>query len=657
MRQKSWLFSNFILFGHTQYDYVQTNSLEEASASLLVTHHDRTRIAILLIGWLLGGLLMIFPLIAHAQPWSGILNPYRATDWSSPGVSGGISDRTTICATLNPGVSASQINDAISSCPSEQVVLLNAGTYDLSSGVTFGSKSDVTLRGAGADQTFLKFSNGSSCDGLPSTICIRSDYVDNEDPPNSTAWTAGYPVGTTIITVDNISGMKVGGILILDQLDDSSDSGNIFVCSITSCTDEGGNSPGRNNRSQQQLVKVVAINGNQVTINPGLRMPNWRLSQSPGVFWNVSAPIVTGNGVENLSIDVTSATDANGIVFMHVSDAWVKGVRIINPGRSHIWLFQSMQITVRDNYFYGGQGDHSTSYGIEDYSTGDNLVENNIFQHVTAPLSHNGSNTGSVFGYNFAIDDNYTAEGNSPEWMIPSVLYHEVGISHLLHEGNDGLGALHDAIHGTTHFNTLFRNHFYGDMWNSPAKSHNTEIIHVQSYGRFFNIIGNVLGRVKYYNMYEGNHARAIYNLGDSPEAGVPDDPQVRATMMRWGNYDTVTATVRFLATEVPTSISQYANSMPTDQSLPVSFYLSEKPSWFGAIPWPAIGPDVTGGQHTAGRAYKIPARVCWEQGAIDPAYGDANVRLFKPDVCYESVTSGLSDLNSLSNPRLLMSD
>src|SRR5437867_12145411 len=113
-----------------------------------------------------------FPLIllwlgmySHAQLWSGVLSSSRAVDWSNAGVSGSIPNRTTICATLNPGATAAQISSAIASCPSGQVVFLNAGTYNLSSGITFGGKSNVTLRGAGADQTFLIFTGNYNCLG------------------------------------------------------------------------------------------------------------------------------------------------------------------------------------------------------------------------------------------------------------------------------------------------------------------------------------------------------------------------------------------------------------------------------------------------------------------------------------------------------------
>jgi hypothetical protein len=570
-----------------------------------------------------------------AAPWSGLLDPVRAIDWSSPGpgVSGGITTRTTICTTLNPGVTAAQINSAIAAC-NNGVVMLGTGTYNLSAGVTFGTKSNVTLRGAGADKTFLIFSNGTSCGGLASTMCIKSDWVDNSSPQNSTTWTAGYAPGTTVITVGSSSNMQLGDILILDQLNDGSDTGNIFVCSSTACTDEGGNSPGRNNRGQQQLVKVVSLSGNQVTITPPVRMPNWRSSQSPGVFWNGAAPVVVGDGVENLSMDVTQAASQGGIVLLHVSDCWVKGVRILNADRSHVWFFESMRNTVRDSYFYGTQNAATQSYGVEGYSTGDNLIENNIFQHVTGPIKHNGQDTGTVAAYNFSIDDSYTPDAG---WEIPTLAIHEVGISYVLHEGNDGLGELHDNIHGTTNLNTVFRNHLYGDVWNNPAKTDNTAIMNIAAYGRYFNIIGNILGRTGYYTTYESNmvdNPKAIYSLGYP--RGPQSDALTKTTMFRWGNYDTVTGSVRWDATEVPSSLSPYGNSLPADHTLPASFYLAAKPSWWPtAIPWPPIGPDVTGGNVAGygGHANKIPARVCYE--TTPKTNGILN---FNPDNCYTSV-------------------
>src|SRR5687768_16397880 len=93
---------------------------------------------------------------AHAQTDTSILSANRRIDWSQAGVPGGIPGRTTVCATLDPGATASQINTAITSC-GNGVVFLNAGTYNLSGGLNFGGASNVTLRGAGPRETILRF--------------------------------------------------------------------------------------------------------------------------------------------------------------------------------------------------------------------------------------------------------------------------------------------------------------------------------------------------------------------------------------------------------------------------------------------------------------------------------------------------------------------
>ncbi len=199
---------------------------------------------------------------AQTQPWSGIIDPSRAIDWTNVGTPGGIPNRTITCATLDPGATAAEINDAIASCPSGQVVKLNAGTYNLSSGIVFNNKSDVTLRGAGPDQTFLIFTGGNACGGLGGDLCfINGDANWSGDPRNVANWTAGYAVGATSITLDDTTNLQVGSLLILDQLDDSTtDTGEIWVCqTINVCSQQGGSSNGRTNRAQNQVVKVTSI--------------------------------------------------------------------------------------------------------------------------------------------------------------------------------------------------------------------------------------------------------------------------------------------------------------------------------------------------------------------------------------------------------------
>src|SRR5213593_543785 len=156
----------------------------------------------------------------------------RMIDWSQAGVLGGIPNRASgTCATLDPSATAVDINNAIAAC-SDGVVYLNAGTYDLSSGITFAGRGNITLRGAGPDQTIVKFTGADPCGGLSANVCIFAPsnvYPGNIPSSNIRNWTAGYAKGTTQITLDSTAGLPVGTVLVLDQLDDLTDTGGVFV--------------------------------------------------------------------------------------------------------------------------------------------------------------------------------------------------------------------------------------------------------------------------------------------------------------------------------------------------------------------------------------------------------------------------------------------
>jgi hypothetical protein len=388
-------------------------------------------------------------------------------------------------------------------------------------------------------------------------------------------------------------------------------------------------------------------------------MPNWRASQAPQALWANSSR--TGVGVESLSIDLLAAPNGNGnegnIVLLNATDSWVRGVRSVQADRNHVWVYQSTRITVRDNYFWGSYNGISQSYGVELFGTTSVLVENNITQHNTAPYIINGSDTGSVIGYNFSVD-NFRAD--VPSLMSATIHIHEVGTSYALVEGNDGLGVMFDDWHGTTHFMTMFRNHLYGDIANSPSKTGQTSPVQLGAFSRFFNVVGNVLGRSPYYTIYEpsgavGDGTTFIYSVGHSIANGGPSDASVKPTLMRWGNYDTVTKSSRFQATEVPSNVTTFSNAVPVGTTLPASFYLSAKPGFFGDVPWPPIGPDVIGGNVAGydGHAIKIPARLCWENSTVDSSYGTRNIRVFTPASCYGG-NSSAAPLGAPTNLRVV---
>ncbi|HWF90737.1 MAG TPA: hypothetical protein VN684_00565 [Terriglobales bacterium] len=609
-------------------------------------------------------LILIFVPCSYAQLWNGILSSNRAVDWSNAGIPGGVpSGSWAQCgSTIAAGASAATINSALASCSANHYVLLGAGTFNLSSGITFNGKSNIELRGAGADQTLLKFSGSVSCNGLGASICIDGSNSSPNGEQHTASWTAGYAKGTTTLTLSSTSGIVANQtLLILDQLDDASDTGGVFVCEQEGlCSNDGPGGAARTDgspsgpRSQQQEVLVTGVSGNQVTISPGLYMPNWRSSQSPGAFWATS--YASQDGVQNLSVDSSASPNSeSGVLLFGCNQCWVQGIRSIVPTRNHVWIYQSVHSDISNNYFYGTQNYASTSYGVEQFIGSDNLIENNIFQRVTAPMMNGGSTSGVVWGYNYTINDYY--DPVSPNWLQPGMYLHAAGQDNMLFEGNISSGFIADNVHGTHNFITMFRNQSLGwEQGQSEAKTGQTDAVQAYAFSRYFNIIGNVLGKSGYDTGYmdaeqtggaSGNSS--IYVLGWSGNGGASDssccvnDPNVKSTIMLWGNYDTVNNASRFLSSEVPSSLSSFANAVPASQSLPNSFYRSTKPSWWGSMPWPAIGPDVTGGNvaGVGGHVYLIPAADCYLNHMGGPADGSGSVLSFNASSCYGAGAAG----------------
>jgi len=457
-----------------------------------------------------------------------------------------------------------------------------------------------------------------SCGGLWADVCVHgpsSVWSGNIPASNIHNWTGGYAKGATEITLDSTAGLSVGLMVILDQLDDASDTHGVYVCGSLACSREGGPA-GRSGRAQQQFVQIKAINGNRITISPGLHMVNWRASQQPQVWWWGGSAVMIG--MENMTLDHTASSAKTGVAFHNAYDGWVKNVKSLNAGRNHVWLNQAARIEVRDSYFYGTRNAASQSYGVEPFATSDALVVNNIFHHVTAPIT-TGNSAGVVVAYNFMIDMYY----RSGNWLMAGLQgSHDGGTGMNLFEGNVGNAFAMDNFHGTGNLATLFRNRLTG---TEAAKTSNTIPVNILMGNRFVNIVGNVLGTPGYHKVYETSPGtlgvaaqvnQSIYVLGYSAAlAGsapsLPNDPLVMSTMLRWGNFDYATKQARWLASEFPSDVT-----VPTSRALPPSLFLPARPSWWGTLPWPAIGPDVTGGDDPAGYAHKIPAQVCYEATA-----------------------------------------
>lgn len=651
---------------------------------------------------------IMFDWTNHANPlmwtntlqWNGIIAPQRAVNWKNAGVIGGIPDSawaqcvTAACNTVTAGPSTSitvtQINAAITSATANTYVLFPAGTYSLSGPINF-TRSNVAIRGVGPTQTIVAVTSGSGCLGASSSICITSaDNNYKSAMSNEASWTNGYAQGSTSITLASVPNLIIGNQIILDQLDNTSDNGGIMVSQSTA-TGTGvspgtagpysvsGNTGGAQQCAsttspsgcyeQQQIVTVTGCNSSTtvgtactgtntvVTISPAIYMPNWSAANSPRAWWATSP--VTNDGVENMTIDSTNCSGCIGIEFFNASNSWVKSVRGIEASRAHVQFQYANHITVRDSYFFLGQGSGAASYGIESYSGSDNLIENNIFHAVTTPHLCNGPCSGSVFDYNYSINEFYTG---SVGYNIPAHGDHTAGVDTALNEGNVQNGMTADAIHGTSNLVTYFRNYFTGTQpvcWSSssntstPALTYSTatyttcnnnrQPANLYAYHRGYNMVGNVLGTTGINTTYETCSADTTVfymGCGNSP---VPSDVNVLSTTLLWGNADSATgfSSPRFNSSEVPSTLTAtqilFNNPVPASTTLPSSFLYTSTPSWWpSGKAFPSIGPDVTSGTISGvdGHVNTIPAQDCYNNIGGN-ANGTTGVLPFNPATCY----------------------
>jgi hypothetical protein len=590
-------------------------------------------------------IFLIFPAAAHAQAWSGIISPTRAMDWTIAGIPSGLPDSSwPICTTIAAySGSGATIQNALAACqtahPTGGVVALGAGTFTLSSGIMFplNTTGHLALRGQGASSTILNFT-GSDCSRGGGFICAASGdgtYNGNSQAgstPHVVTVTSGAAKGSTQIVLGSLNTIVVGSIVVLNQCDTGytgtglgaactgtpNDNGGYFHCQAHwSATNvgcaiptEGGVNSWRSGASEMEAALVTAINqggcgATCVTLSKPIEQPDWG-SDTQAVIIQVLPSV----GVENmLLVDAKSSISTNdvGVIFNNTYRAWVSGVATTNMGRLGVHLSQSYGGLVKDSYFFGNPVNFGDNAGFRAVGGANNLIQNNICHKTRICLfgADAVAEQADIFAYNFA-----PATGNGSNPGVPlSWDDHGAGTSFSLIEGNVMIGYIEDGDHGNHLSQTSFRNLLTG--WMSCANGQcgaGQTLVHGNGDGasairlfygaRYGNIIGNVLGTPGWSNSYKAFDAfnnGAIYVWG-SGYGAEPTDALVNTTTMLWGNWDVVNNSTQWNNAEVPTAAPTYPNSVPASQTLPASFYLSSKPSWFGSIPWPAIGPDVTGG-------------------------------------------------------------
>ena len=353
-------------------------------------------------------------------------------------------------------------------------------------------------------------------------------------------------------------------------------------------------------------------------------------------------------GIESMSVNVNGNDHALSLPFCDY--CWVKNVAMTNAtNRGTIFFYFGYRDEADDNYIGGDTGaGHPQQYGVDLLETTFAKIQNNIIVNETSPIMTEGS-YGTVLGYNYILrniaDNQYAAL--------------DTHLSHAymqLWEGNIAGTIGYDNSWGSASHMTSFRNRMSGHDQNA---TNYRVAIKVNGQNHYVNLVGNVIGDPAVHTQYvcDSTHLQGtdnfVYDLGfwDSCDHGTSKyDTVTQSSLMRWGNWDVVTNAARWCtangvpstactASETASGDSTFPGLASPSTTLPASFYLAAKPSWFttayGTPIWPPIGPDVTCTTNcianTASHAAEIPAQLCYENTAKTNGFLTA----FDAGVCY----------------------
>jgi hypothetical protein len=548
---------------------------------------------------------------------------------------GGIPNRTTVCATVNPSGGSDdtgKIQSAIDSCPLNQVVQLAAGTFTIAEGSTIHLNNAVTLRGAGPTATILNRTNGATVGtyfpgSKPSAIInVGGSSASGSTVPLS----ADAAQGSYSVQVSSTAGYSVGEIVLLDEASGSgwqpdhvnanekiwASSDYRVVWAMHNPPMSGDDSTAEFNYFQinpdhptNEMHQITAISGNTITFDSPVTI-SYRVSHGAQITPMFGGP--TNAGVEDLGL---KGGDDSNIKFSWTAYAWARNID------SGFWLNDGVRIEgafrVQLEHVYvhdavwpvnGGAG-YAIGLG---FGSSEVLIEDSISIRANKVMVARASGTGSVVAYNY-MDDGFIS-GSS--WVeIGLNASHQAGPHHVLFEGNWGFNTDSDQTHGNSIYMTYFRNWLTGYRTKFTDYLNNTVVddasgccgplraAAAHAYAYWFSFIGNILGTPgkmsgwQYNCMSAQNYipGNCVWDLGWVDVSPQGYDQNVAATVIQDGNYDYLTNSIKWSGTD-------------TTHTLPNSLYLTAKPSFFGSKQWPWTDP-------LTGTIYTLPAKARYDAG------------------------------------------
>lgn len=428
--------------------------------------------------------------------------------------------------------------NALNATMEGEAVYIPPGTYLLNS--TLALLQGRVLRGECPSNTVLQFDLGEN-----NVDCIE---ILTYQYGTYTAVTGGFTKGSSTLTVADASNFTVGSYAELEQENDAA----LMYTSSTWNVSWAANSVG-------QMLKITAINGNELTISPPLSI-SYNSSLNPQVR---PTGLIENVGIENLKLERLDAGDGYTVLIKNAANCWVHNVESAFTYRSHIIIDSGIHIDIRDNYFhhahdYGGGG-HGYGVTCGDHATAC-LIENNVFHTLRhAMMVKQGANM-NVFGYNYSYD---------PHWDIsttnipPDISLHGHYPNMNLFEGN------------------IVQEPTSADYWG-PSGPGNT----------FFR------NRIATSDLKVADYSHEQYIIGNEL-VGIANVINIDASVLN-----------TFIHGNIENGMVTWDANCPS-MTLADSYYLNGTPTFWNDLPFPAFGPEFLANPNT------IPAKVRHDSGQI----------------------------------------
>lgn len=505
--------------------------------------------------------------------------------------------------------SAPAIWAALNLCPSNQFIYFPQGRYRVDTRVqilgSFGLPwvNNRLMRGHSArttNTTFVFRISNAGHAGFSFGVGRIADSAQFQNGTAAVALSSDLPTGATSVTLSSIpADIFPGSIIWFDELND-----NVFVTSRGSGWPTGTGAtaydrPRTGTRNRASYHRVETVVGNTVTFSPPIPL-GFTVAQSAIAIGSMStrsgAAYGCNIGIENINFEQHSTATMGAMIrYDPCTGNWIKDCRFNLPKSRAIQASGAVRCEFTGNDFIkAGAYTVNAGYAMECTHIGGCLIENNAVNefYISAILENSSYN---VIAYNAFM----WGHAQSAGVQITDTSTHAAFCCMNLWEGNKAQRGALDFYHGTSGLNTFFRNHFAGTDTNITG---NRICLSIDAYCQSNNVVGNIMSDPSLFwysavTTYDfANTSNLVMRIG-YPEIGNNRWPSGAGANN--GTYDIgVTNTLILTGNRYRNESSAwetYWHPSIADHALPTSLYRSSKPSYFGAWPWPANGPDVAG--------------------------------------------------------------